>query len=125
MEAVVREILKVLTKPPVLVYPDFEAARDGSRKSRLYCDASAAGFGAALEQPHKYNTVRPIVYSSRTVLPNEQEWAPIEKEAGCIVWDIKRLRQYLFLFRLTYTRIIYLLLAYFLLVSVMPEYSDG
>ena len=46
MEAVVREILKVLTKPPVLVYPDFEAARDGSRKFRLYCDASAAGFGS-------------------------------------------------------------------------------
>ena len=97
MEAVVREILKVLTKPPVLVYPDFEAARDGSRKFCLYCDASAAGFGATLEQPQKDNTVRPIVYLSRTVLPNEQGWAPIEKEAGCIVWAIKRLRQYLFL----------------------------
>ena len=46
MEAVVREILKVLTKPPVLVFPDFEAARDGSRKFRLYCDASAVGFRA-------------------------------------------------------------------------------
>ena len=62
MEAVVREILEVLTKPPVLVYPDFEAARDGSRKIRLYCDASAAGFGSTLEQPQKGNTVRPIVY---------------------------------------------------------------
>ena len=97
MEAIVREILKVLTKPPVLVYPDFEAARNGSRKFRLYCDASAAGFGATLEQPQKDNTVRPIVYLSRTVLPHEQGWAPIEKEAGCIVWAIKRLRQYLFL----------------------------
>ena len=97
MEAVVREILKVLTKPPVLVYPDFEAARDDSRKFRLYYDASAAGFGATLEQPQKDNSVRPIVYLSRTVLPNEQGWAPIEKEAGCIVWAIKRLRQYLFL----------------------------
>ena len=98
MKAVVREILKVPTKPPVLVYPDFEAARNGSRKFRLYCDASAAGFGATLEQPRKNNTVRPIVYLSRTVLPNEQGRAPIEKEAGCIVWAIKRLRQYLFLF---------------------------
>ena len=96
MEAVVREILKVLTKPPVLIYPDFEAARNGSRKFRLYCDASAAGFGATLEQPQKDNTMRLIVYLSRTELPNEQRWAPIEKEAGCIVWAIKRLRQYLF-----------------------------
>ena len=31
------------------------------------------------------------------MLPNEQGWAPIEKEAGCIVWAIKRLRQCLFL----------------------------
>ena len=97
MEGVVQKILKVLTKPPVLVYPDFEAAQNGSRKFRLYCDASAAGFGATLEQPQKDNTVRSIVYLSRTVLPNEQGWAPIEKEAGCIVWAIKRLRQYLFL----------------------------
>ena len=95
MEAVVREILKVLKKPPVLVYPDFEAARNGLRKFRLHCDASAAGFGATLEQPQKDNTVRPIVYLSRTVLPNEQGWAPIEKEAEYIVWAIKRLRQYL------------------------------
>ena len=97
MEAVVRKILKVLTKPPVLIYPDFETARNGSRKFRLYCDASAAGFGATLEQQQKDNMVRPIVYLSRTVLPNEQGWAPIEKEAGCIVRAIKRLRRYLFL----------------------------
>ena len=32
METVRRETLTVLTKPPVLVYPDFEAARDSSRK---------------------------------------------------------------------------------------------
>ena len=96
METVIREILTVLTKPPVMAYPDFEAARDGSRKFRLYCDASAAGFGATLEKPQKDNTVRPIVYLSRTVLPNEQGWAPIENEAGCTVWSIKRLRQYLF-----------------------------
>ena len=96
MEAVVRDIPKALTKPPVLVYPDFEAARNGSRKIRLYCDASAAGFGATLERPQKDNTVRPIVYLSCTVLLYEQGWAPIEEEAECIVGTIKRLRQYLF-----------------------------
>ena len=61
MEAVVREILKVLTKPPVLVYPDFEAAQNGLRKFRLDCDASVAGFGATLEQPQKDNSVRSTV----------------------------------------------------------------
>ena len=91
METAIREILQVLTKPPLLVYPDFEAVRDGSRKFRLYCDASAADFGATLEQPQKDNTVWPIEHLSRTVLPNEQSWVPIDKEAGCIVWAIKRL----------------------------------
>ena len=93
IETVIRKILTVLTKPPVPVYPDFEAARDGSRKFRLCCDASAAGFGATLEQPQKDNTVRSIVYLIRTVLPNEQGLTPIEKEARCIVWAIERLRQ--------------------------------
>ena len=50
METVIREILTVLTKPPVLVYPDLGAARDGSRKFRLYCDASAADFGVTERQ---------------------------------------------------------------------------
>ena len=72
METVIWELLAVLTIPPVLVYPDFEAARDGSQKFRLYCDASAAGFGATLEQPQKGNAVRSILYVSRTVLPNKQ-----------------------------------------------------
>ena len=93
METVIRELPAVLTTPPVLVYPDFEAARDGSRNFRLYCDASAAGFGATLEQLQKDNAVRPIVNVSRAVLPNEQGWASIEEEAGCILWAIKRLRQ--------------------------------
>ena len=31
MEIVIRELLAVLTIPPVLVYPDLEAARNGSR----------------------------------------------------------------------------------------------
>ena len=89
METVIRELLAVLTTPPVLVYPDFEAARYGSRSFRLYCDASALGFGATLEQPQKDNTVWPIVYVSRAVLPNEQGWALIKEEAGHIVWAIK------------------------------------
>ena len=93
METVIRELLAVLTTPPVLVYPDFEAARDGSRNCLLYCDSGALGFGATLEQPQKDNAVRPIVNVSRVVLPNEQGWASIEEEAGCIVWAIKRLRQ--------------------------------
>ena len=97
MEATVRRLLSVLSEHLVLVYPDLGAARDKSGKCMLCCDASEAGFGAALEQAQSEGTVRPIVYLSRATSPNEQEWFPVEKEAGCNVWAIKCLRQYLYL----------------------------
>ena len=40
--------------------------------------------------------MRPIVYMSRATLDNEQNWTPMELEAGCVVWSIRRLRRYLF-----------------------------
>ena len=40
--------------------------------------------------------MRPIVYISRATLDNEQNWTPMELEAGCVVWSIRRLRRYLF-----------------------------
>ena len=42
------------------------------------------------------DSIRPIIYISRATLANEQIWTPMELEAGCIVWTIRRLRRYLF-----------------------------
>ncbi|CAB1110149.1 unnamed protein product [Ectocarpus sp. CCAP 1310/34] len=50
MEAIVREILKELSEPPILVFPDWKAIEDGTRPLRLHCDASLDGLGATLEQ---------------------------------------------------------------------------
>ena len=93
MEAVVRDILKVLTKPPVLVYPDVEAARNDSRKFRLYCGASAAGYGATLEQPQKDNTVRPIVYLSCRCYLMSKGGHQSRKKQDVSCGQSKRLRQ--------------------------------
>ena len=62
----------------------------------LHCDASTAGLGATLEQEQPDGSIRPIVYITRVTLDNEQNWTPMELEAGCVVWSIRRLRRYLF-----------------------------
>ena len=96
MEDTVRSLLAELTAPPILVFPDWDAVTDKSRPFRLHCDASTAGFGATLEQEQHDGSIRPVVYISRATRANEQNWTPLELEAGCIVWSIRRLRRYLF-----------------------------
>ena len=96
MEDTVRALLAELATPPILVFPDWDAVIDTSRPFRLHCDASTAGLGATLEQEHPDGSIRPIVYISRANLDNEQDWTPMELEAGRVVWGIRRLRRYLF-----------------------------
>ena len=42
---IVREQLDTLSKPPILVFPDWPAAENGSRPFRLHTDSSKNGFG--------------------------------------------------------------------------------
>ena len=76
VEDTVRTLLAELAAPPILVFPDWDAVIDTSRPLRLHCDASTVGLGATLD--------------------NEQNWTPMELEAGCVVWSIRPLRRYLF-----------------------------
>ena len=39
--------------------------------------------------------ISPIVYISRATLTNKRNWPPMELEAGCVVWSIRRLHRYL------------------------------
>ena len=96
MEDTVRTLLAELAAPPILVFPDWDAVIDTSRPLRLHCDASTAGLGATLEQEQLDGSIRPIVYISRATLDNEQNWTPMELEAGWVVWSIRPLRRYLF-----------------------------
>ena len=96
MEETVRTLLAELAAPPILVFPDWDAVIDKSRPFRLHCDASTDGLRATLEQEQPDGSIRPIVYISRATLANEQKWTPMELEARCVVWSIRRLRRYLF-----------------------------
>ena len=96
MEKTIRALLAELAAPPILVFPDWDAVIDKSRPFRLHCDASTDGLGTTLEQEQPDGSIRPIVYISRATLANKQNWTPMELEAGCVVWSIRRLRRYLF-----------------------------
>ena len=96
MEDTVLALLAELAAHPKLVFLEWDAVIDTSWSFRLHCDGSTAGLGAALEQEKPDVSIRPIVYISRATLDNEQNWTPIELEAGCVVWSIRRLRRYLF-----------------------------
>ena len=97
VEDTVRTLLAELAAPPILVF------RIGTRSSTrlgpcasIATPASTAGLGATLEQEQPDGSIRPIVYISRATLENEQNWTPMELEAGCVVWSIRPLRRYLF-----------------------------
>ena len=95
MEAIVRELLRELSTPPILVYPNWDAVTDNSRPFLLYCDANVDGFGTTLEQEQDDHTIRPIAFISRVAIESERHWAPLDLEAGSIVSSIKRLCGYL------------------------------
>ena len=76
METAVRALLAELAAPPILVFPDWDAAIDKARPFRLHCDASTDGLGATLEQEQLDGSIRPIVYISRAALSNERNWTP-------------------------------------------------
>ena len=94
MEDTVRALLAERAAPPILSFPDGNASIDTPRPFRLHCDASTAGLGVTLGREHPDGSIRPVVYISRATLDNEQNWTPMELEAGCVVWSIRRLRRY-------------------------------
>ena len=85
------EQLKMLmTEAPLLAFPDF------TLPFMLETDASKEGLGAVLAQRNcDDNSVHPIAYASRTLLPHEKNYAISELGLG-VVWAVKHFRHYLY-----------------------------
>ena len=64
-------------------------------ETRIKCDASRAGLGAALEQrsPIGWNTV---AFASRFFNPNEERYSVNELELLGVVWSVEYFKYYLF-----------------------------
>ena len=83
-------IIRKLTSPPVLVYPDF------SLPFTLHTDASGEGLGAALYQVQDGRT-RVITYGSRTLNDAERKYSAYRREFLALKWAItEKFRPYLY-----------------------------
>ena len=61
----------------------------------LRTDASSTGLGAVLLQYHE-DIAHPVSFSSRKLLPREQNYATVERECLAIVWAIHKFQYYLY-----------------------------
>ena len=93
---IVQLLVKRLSNPDVLAFPDFKAAMSGDRPFRLITDASIDGLGAVIEQKQSDSSTRLLCFLSRTTLPNERSWNATELECAAIVWAVKKNRQLFF-----------------------------
>ena len=68
---------------------------DQNRKTRVKCDASHSGLGAASEQEVESDIWVPIAFASRFLKDQEKKYKTIELELLAIVWSWEHFRNYL------------------------------
>ena len=84
-----KEIIYLLTHPPVLAFPDLE------RKFHLTTDASKIGLGAVLSQYDDRGDEKVVGYASRLLNQAEKNYSATELECLAIVWACEQFRVYL------------------------------
>ena len=82
---------ELLVTAPVLTYPRFGPEEEFV----LETDASLNGLGAVLGQRQDDVHVHPIAYASRSLQPNEINYAITELETLAFVWVVKTFRPYI------------------------------
>ena len=78
-----------MCNPPILKLPDV------SKPFILQTDASCNGIGAILLQEDEV-TKHPIAFASKKLLPREQNYSTIEREALAIVWGVQKFQNFLY-----------------------------
>ena len=66
-----------------------------NKETRVKCDASRKGLGAALEQKHKYNW-KPVAYAIRFLNKLLERYSTNEIELLAIVWALEHFNYYLY-----------------------------
>lgn len=83
------KLRKQMADTGTLAYPNF------NKPFVLATDASTVGLGAVLEQLDG-ETMKPIMYISRTLNPHERNYSATDLECLAVIWAITKLRVYLF-----------------------------
>jgi len=83
------QIKQLLSKEPILKLPDLD------RPFIVQSDASSQALGACLIQ--EYDGVEhPVMYTSKKLLPREQNYSVGEREALAIIWAVNKFHRYLY-----------------------------
>ena len=83
------KVKKLITTAPTLAYFDV------TKPTIVSADSNSYGIGAVLLQLHG-NTLKPVVYASRSLLPSGKNYAQIEKECLASVWACEKFHRYLY-----------------------------
>ena len=83
------QVKEALTSSPVL------ALFDPNLDTVVSANASSFGLGAVLLQKQPTGDFKPVANISRSMMPTEQRYAQIEKEALAFTWACERLSDYL------------------------------
>ncbi|XP_064485140.1 uncharacterized protein LOC135397466 [Ornithodoros turicata] len=89
-EGAFQTLKAALTKPPVLMAPDF------NKPFIVQCDASNRGMGVILCQKGADDQEHPVLYASRKLSVREEAYSASEKECACLVWATQKLSCYLY-----------------------------
>ncbi len=89
-EDALNEVKWKFISSPVLVH------YDPKKPITVACDASPHGIGAVLSHIMENSDERPVAYGSRTLKPEERNYALLEKEVLSIVFGVKRFHKYVY-----------------------------
>lgn len=88
-ERAFQTLKSVICNPPVLRLANL------AQPFILQTDASSVGVGAILLQEED-SVKHPVAFASKKLLPREQNYSTIEREALAIVWGIQKFKNYLY-----------------------------
>lgn len=89
-EKAFHDLKNKLASAPILQAPDH------TKEFVLRTDASNASLGAVLLQAGEDNTLHPVAYASRNLLPREARYSTIEHECLALVWAVRKFHIYLY-----------------------------
>ena len=89
MQESFEQLKSLLSKAPILVFPNFE------KEFIIETDASLSGLGA-LAQKQDNRNIAPIAYASRNLQKHEWNYDVTKQEALEVVWGVKYFCLYLY-----------------------------
>ncbi|EYC34973.1 hypothetical protein Y032_1220g3764 [Ancylostoma ceylanicum] len=89
-------VKEMIMTAPVLMQPDIERARDGSRPFVICTDASTTGLGAVLSQEGDDRHLHPVYFASKGLSRAERRYHVTDLEALAVVFAVRRFHMFIY-----------------------------